>query len=187
LSPHDEINNENTDRERDNLIFELIKRRFDGEGERTNSLDGKAGNLVGFISVVVGLFLGGGSLLSGGNISNSSALFSNHLLASLYFIGVGSLLLSIGSALCALRVRKWITVPNVNTLISDYVTLPCSEVLRRNAGEMAKAVSKTEEQNNSKAKFIEWSWYLLIAGLSIMFACAMIFAVTGSMIGVIKK
>ena len=44
------------------VIFELIKRRFDNEGERTNSLDGKAGNFVGFVSVVVGLLLGGGRL-----------------------------------------------------------------------------------------------------------------------------
>ena len=29
--------------------------------------------------------------------------------------------------------------------------------------EMAKAVTKAEEQNNNKAKFLVWSWYLLIA------------------------
>jgi len=67
-------------------------------------------------------------------------------------------------------------------LISDYVTLPYTEVLQRNAGEMAKAVIKTEEQNNNKAKLIEWSWYLLIAGLSIVFASVIVFSATGGII-----
>lgn len=142
-------NNEDSDRKRDDLIFELIKRRFDNEGERTNSLDGKAGNFVGFVSVVVGLLLGGGSLLLGGNIFGFSAILSNHILALLYFLGIGSLLASIVSSLFALRIRKWIMVPHVKTLISDYVMLPYSEVLQRNAGEMAKAVLKSAFVNTS--------------------------------------
>ena len=54
---------------RDELIFDLIKRRFDGEIDRANKLDSKAGSMVGFVSVVVGLTLGGGSALSGVNCS----------------------------------------------------------------------------------------------------------------------
>jgi hypothetical protein len=45
---------------------------------------------------------------------------------------------------------------------------------------MAKAVLKTENDNNNKAKFIEWRWYLLIAGLSMVFASVIIFADGGS-------
>jgi hypothetical protein len=90
---------------RDSLIFELIKRRFDSEGERTNNLDGKAGNLVGFVSVLVGLLLGAGSLLSGGEILKSSILLSSHVLTLPYFVGVASLLTSIGCALIALKIH----------------------------------------------------------------------------------
>jgi hypothetical protein len=59
--------------------------------------------------------------------------------------------------------------------------LPYSEVLQRNAGEMAKAVSTAEKQNNSKAKLIEWSWYLLIAGLTILFASVLVLNVSGAL------
>jgi hypothetical protein len=51
---------------------------------------------------------------------------------------------------------------------------------------MAKAVMKSELQNNNKAKFIEWSWYLLIAGLSIVFASVIVFSATGGIIGASK-
>jgi len=70
-------------------------------------------------------------------------------LALLYFLGIGSLLASIVSSLFALRIRKWIMVPHVKTLISDYVMLPYSEVLQTNAGEMAKAVLKSAFVNTS--------------------------------------
>lgn len=53
---NDNNENENRDRKWDDLIFELIKKRLDSEGERTTSLDSNAGNFVGFVSV--GLLLG---------------------------------------------------------------------------------------------------------------------------------
>ena len=54
---------EDIDIKRDDLIFDLIKRRFDSETDRLNNLDSKASSLVGFVSIVVSLVLGGGSLL----------------------------------------------------------------------------------------------------------------------------
>jgi hypothetical protein len=175
---------EDGDKKRDDLIFELIKRRIDNEGERTNSLDTKAGSLVGYVSVLVGLFLGGGSLLSGGVIFKTSSvlLSTNHIVSFIYFVGLAFLLVSIGCSLNALRVRKWIAVPNVDTLISDYITRPYIDVLQTNAVEMANAVAKREAQNNNKAKFIVWSWYLLIAGLCIIFASAIVLSASGGVI-----
>ena len=49
---------------------------------------------------------------------------------------------------------------NVQTLIDDYTLLPYSEILQKNAGEMAKAVVNSEQKNNNKRKLIEGSWYL---------------------------
>jgi hypothetical protein len=45
----------------------------------------------------------------------------------------------------------------VQTLINGYTILPYIEVLQRNAGEMARAVSIAENQKNNKAKLIEFS------------------------------
>src|SRR5690348_5110045 len=99
------------DDKRDNLIFDLIQKRLDDEIQRTNNLDTKAGNLVGFVSVLVGLLLGAGSLLSGAEIFKSSALLSNHTFAPIYFVGVAFLLISIGSSLYALKARRWMIIP----------------------------------------------------------------------------
>jgi hypothetical protein len=66
-------------------------------------------------------------------------------------------------------VRKWTVVPKVQTLIAKYTTLEYEEVLKRNAGEMAKAVLILEKNNDAKAKFLILSWYSLISGLSVLF------------------
>lgn len=169
LSPED------ISRKRDELIFDLIKKRYENELDRIRNLDNKASNIVGFVSVGVSLLLGGGSIISGGGILKSSIFMSNHLLGGIYFTGVGFLLLSIGSSLTSMRIRKWSIVPNVQTLISDYIQRPYIEVLQRNAGEMAKVVMEIEVQNNKKAKLIEFSWSLLMIGLCIVFVTAIVF------------
>ena len=154
---------------RDELIFDLIKRRFDGEIDRANKLDGKANNMVGFVSVVIGLTLGGGSALTGGNLFKDLSLLTNQNSTILYFVGITVLLISIGCALIALKVRKWTVVPNVNTLIEKYTKLDYSEVLKRNAGEMRHSITSSEKKNKNKAKFIDLSWYALLLGLVLIF------------------
>jgi hypothetical protein len=163
-----------SDRDRDELIFDLIKRRVETELSRTNNLDSKAGSIVGFVSILAGLLLGGGSLVSGGDINNSNLDFTD-IKSVLYFFGVALLLVSIGLSLFALRVRKWIAVPNVTTLIERYTELSYEEVLKRNAGEMAKSVTDSEKQNNVKGRYLEYSWMLLIVGLIITFASVILF------------
>lgn len=159
---------------RNELIFDLVKKRFDSERERARDLDGKANNLIGFISIVVGLLLGGAGTFK------FALPLPNLPLSILYFIGVGILLASIGFALAAFKIRNWIVVPNMRTLITKYVTAPYEEVLKRNAGEMAKAVINSEIQNDTKAKLIEWSWYLLISGLSMVFIFVFAYTMIGS-------
>jgi hypothetical protein len=151
-----------SEKERDDLIFELINRRYDSEHARTNNLDSKANSLIGFTSIVVGLILGAGTMDILKLLHAQSAIV-------IYFIGIATLLLSIGFSLWSFRVRSWIMVPKVQTLIEKYTTKSYDEVLKRNAGEMAKAVAFSEVQNNNKAKLIEYSWYCLLIGLTLIF------------------
>jgi hypothetical protein len=165
------------DRDRDELIFDLIKRRVETELNRTNNLDSKAGSIVGFVSILAGLLLGGGSLLFGGQMNNLHFDLTD-IKSNLYFFGVALLLLSIGLSLFALRVRKWIAVPNVTTLIERYTELSYEEVLKRNAGEMARSVTDSEKQNNAKGRYLEYSWTLLILGLIITFTSVILSSYT---------
>lgn len=58
------------------FMFDLVKRRYDSETTRSRDIDGKAHNSVGYVSVIVGLLLGSGSLLAGGDaLRNISTLF----------------------------------------------------------------------------------------------------------------
>jgi hypothetical protein len=158
---------------RDQLIFELVKRRLDNERHRINDLDGKANNLVGFVSVVISVLLG-------------SALFELRFLSLspaisiLYFLGIGVLLLSIGFALGGFRIRKWEDVPEVLYLLDEYTNRPYEEILTTSSVEMAKAVKHAEEQNNHKAQLISWSWYFLIAGLSLLVLFIVLLTATGA-------
>ena len=85
---------------RDTLLFDVIKRRYDAEWDKIAGLDSKANNFIGFISVVTGL----------------------------YFFGTGLLLVSIGFALSAIKIRRWHAVPNVETLLNKYTSMPLLQI-----------------------------------------------------------
>lgn len=53
-------NHSDLDQKRDELIFDLIKRRFDNEWQRIDAPDTRARTLIGFISIVVILTLAAG-------------------------------------------------------------------------------------------------------------------------------
>lgn len=158
------------ERNRDDLIFQLISQRLNGEGARSNGLDNKAGNLIGFTSVVIGLLLGSITL-------KFTILVENPILSFPYFLGIGVLLLSICFSLMVIKVRSWTVVPNVKYLLKNYTTVPYSEVLRRNAGTMADAVEKAESHNANKARYIEFSWYSLLSGLILVFVFMILYVV----------
>ena len=58
-----------------------------------------------FVSIVVSLVLGGGSLLTGDEPFKPSILQTNDIFSKLYFFGAASLLLSIVFALVALKLE----------------------------------------------------------------------------------
>lgn len=153
---------EERDTKRDELIFDLIKRRYDSELNRLTALDGKAGNIIGFVSVVIGLLVGVGMLEVPGKLSKLEYFI-------VYLIGIGFILLSIILSLYALRIRRWNFVPNVLTLRRKYFDVPYRLALRKNATTMAQATENIEKENNSKARAIQKGWFFLIGGLTIIF------------------
>jgi hypothetical protein len=165
---------EESDTMRDNLIFDLIKRRYDNEWQRINNLDGKANSLVGYISLVTGFLLGSATF------AMAPALICRPVLSSVYFTGIGILIVSIVLALLATRVRIWPNVPNVKVLLESYTTQPYDVVLKTNAATMAEAICDIEVQNNEKALYINRCWYFLIGGLTLVLIFIILFTVSGA-------
>jgi hypothetical protein len=153
----DEVDNSRKDK-RDELILDLIKRRYDSELARLNSIDSKGGNLIGFVSVIVGLLVGIAGLEFIKEISTP-------LSAIPYFIGLGMLVASISCALYAIKVRTYLAVPDASRLLERYVEAEYRVVIRRVAGTMRDSINQSETVNNIKARWIDRSWYFLIGGL----------------------
>src|SRR5688572_27343959 len=125
------------DEKRDELIFDLIKRRYDSELTRLAALDSKAGGLIGFVSIVIGLLVAVGTIELPGQLSR----FEYSLL---YFAGTGFMLLSIILSLYAIKIRKWNFAPNVFALGRKYFDIPYRLALRKNAIAMVQATVRIE-------------------------------------------
>jgi hypothetical protein len=160
-------------KERDELIFDLVKRRYDGEIARWDGLDSKAGSLIGFFSIVTSLTLAAGSF----NIQN--VLSDVHMLIG-FFFGIAMMIISIGFSLMCFRVRLASFVPNTAKLCSKYGTgnVTYRETLRTVCGQMSVAVVRLEATNNSKGEWIQYSWTLFVIALGYLFILLIMFTMS---------
>lgn len=158
---------------RDELIFDLVKRRYDAEIERWDGLDSKAGSLIGFFSIVTSLTLAAGSF----NLQGVLADF--HILIA-FFFGIAMLIISIAFSLMCFRIRVATFVPNTDKLISKYSrhNVTYRETLGTVCGQMSKAVVKLETINNNKGNWIRYSWTLFVIALGYLFILLIIFTLT---------
>lgn len=156
--------------DRDDLIFDLIKRRYDDVLKDINALDTKSASLIGFVSVVAGLIIGGGTF-------DISAIAESYILYIPYFLSIGFLIASILFGLKAFRQRNYAVAPNVEVLLKRYTkqNILYSDVLRTSSTAMVEAINIIEKSNRKKADDINRSWVLLIIGLGIVLVFLMIF------------
>ncbi len=164
---------EKVDESGDVLILTLIQRRLDGEWQRHRDLDTKANNMIGFISVAVSLLLGTGTI----SFINIGIL--DPYKASFFFVGTGLLIGSIILGLLAYKIRKLPEVPDVQHFIDKYKGEPHLTIVRAITLAMAEAVKQMKGKLDSKANFIDVGWYLLIAGLILVFIFVIIVVTSG--------
>jgi hypothetical protein len=153
------VSNED-DEKKEETLFDLVKRRYDSEWERLKGLDDKAGNLIGYVSIVTGLLLGLGIFEIVDKLTKPVYYLS-------YFGGIILLLSSIILSMIAIKVREWSIAPKIDTVQSmlkdeDYNN---GTVLREGIEQMGNIVKENEDAINKKANWVELSWYCLIGGL----------------------
>jgi hypothetical protein len=163
------------DTRKDELIFELGKRRYDHELQRTKDLDDKAAGLIGYVTIVTGLLVGLGTFGILEKLSKPEYYIP-------YFGGIGLLLFSIISSLMSIRLTKWDVVPKFEDLQSvinnqDY---KYRTIMRRIFLAMSDAVNNNRKNNNEKVKWTKISWFCLIGGLVLVLVYVIIFTTTGN-------
>ncbi len=166
---HDEIE------KRDQLIYELINDRFRLEWQRTNDLDGKASNIVGFVGIIITLQAGLGIFL----LKEIPKTFEFYFIFSVLFLS--SIIFLICSILCGLKacyIKKWGVVPDPEHLIEKYAKEDRNriDILRIVSQEISDTVKKNETANEDKATFIRYGFMFLVLGIAmvIMFMCGIL-------------
>lgn len=153
--------------EKEKQLFELIKRRYDLELQRARDFDSKAGNLIGYVTIITGLLLGIGTF----DILDKTTKPEYYLP---YFIGIGLLLLSMCSSLTVLKLKKYNIEPNIIDLknyvnnIDDNTNFDTWTIIVRSLTAMQKAIIKVTNNNSNKAFKLKISWYLLVAGIALI-------------------
>jgi hypothetical protein len=166
-------NNNEENRLKAEAIFDLVKRRYDFELQRTNDLDSKAGSLIGYVTIVTGLLIGLGTFDLLNKLSRPEYFIP-------YFSGITSLVFSMIASLVAVRVIKYNIEPklydlerfldNIDNADWKYVT-----IIRQSIRPFIDAVTNTKTINNSKAFWITAGWISLVIGLILMISYSAIF------------
>ena len=157
--------------DKDELLLEFVKRRYDGEWQRTRDLDSKAGSLIGCVTIVTGVVIGLGTF-------SILEKLSEPLYYIPFFLGLASLLFSIIMSLIAIKIRSWYFSPAIEYLekFSRDVTLDYKAVATQLLYFISQAVRENFGYNQFKGKFISVSWISLVVGIGALVVYAGIFA-----------
>ena len=170
----DKETSENDDKDKHELILNLIERRYDYELQRTTDFDSKASGLIGYVTIVTGLLVGLGTFDILDKLSKVEFFVP-------YFSGIGLLLFSIVSSLMAIRIKKYTVVAEFGPL-REVLGDPAFEyrsVIRRVFISFGNAIANNSVQNDDKARWIQRSWFSLIMGLILVLTYVMIFLYEG--------
>jgi hypothetical protein len=165
--------------EKDEFVFNLISNRNDAEFERSNILDNKAGGIIGFAGIIIGLL---GTLITFllEKISVASPLFFYYQsFRMVLFLGIIALVGSIFFAVLAYSIKTYSIVPNTAALIEKYARddekSKC-DILQVVGLEIAESIKINSITDDGKAKFVKWALSLFTFGmlLTVIFVCGLL-------------
>jgi hypothetical protein len=158
-----ENNNSDAGNKKEELLLDLVRKRYDIELQTSRDLDSKAGNLIGYVTIVTGIIVGLGTFSILGKLSEP-------LYYTLYFVGIGSLLSSIIISLFAIRVRTWLSSPVISDLEEYYRDdkMKYEHVVKQVFFPLTHAVFQNFNINQSKAMLISISWIFLVIGIGFL-------------------
>ena len=159
--------NNNTEKDKyikkDELIFEILKRRYDSAIERRHFLDDKASNLIGYVTIITGIIIGLGTLEILEKITNKIAYL-------LYFSGIGSLIFSLVFSLFVIRTREFRTDSNIKKLNEYFKDNKWiyEQIIIRHIDILFNSIPILDKENRKKANLIQLSWTMLVGGIILL-------------------
>lgn len=144
-------------------IHDEVVRRFETETDRTDHLDDKSSNIIGFVGIITGL----ASALGGLSLETPKTLVMA-IATGLFFAVLFFLVASFILGLAAYRIRTFTVVPDAYFLIGAYEKKNKEKILRDLNDNYAVAIEDNASLNDQKVTYIKLSIYLLLAGILII-------------------
>lgn len=158
----DNLNDQNAQLERDQLIFNLISERYASEENRLNIIDDKASKMIIFVGILISLQSAFGSLLLK-DIPKTVELY-NYYLAS-FILSITFLIAAIVCSLCAYKIRSWKIVPKTSTMIEYGKENKSKEDILRIISKERSDAELNNDKIRDKVKFIKCGFIFLILGV----------------------
>ena len=141
------------------MIFDLITSRHQREFERSNILDKKASQIIGFVGIIFSLFVGFYAFLIKELTVDEKVLIFYSNWRIILVIGIFCLALSILCSLKTMHVKRFFDVPATDVLINEYAKAEkdIPTILRDVGTEISNAVIDNQKINDYKADFVKYS------------------------------
>jgi hypothetical protein len=162
---------------REDLFFELAKRRYNEELERRRELDSKTGNLISHVTIITGVIIGLGTFSIAANISDLRQSIP-------YYSGISLLLGSIISSLTIAKARPYESTPSIDGLreLKADKERNNSAIIEALTEEMFDVVKINKRENDIKASRMNKSWWLLVAGLILLVGYTVVIGSQGMLV-----
>jgi len=144
-------------------IYDAVVKRFDIESDRSEHLDDKASNIIGFVGIITGLVSALGGLLL-----KIPQTLTMAIAAFLFVLGLILLFASFFLGLAAYRIRAFTVVPDAYFLIGAYEKTNKEGILRDLNDNYAVAIEDNTLLNDKKVAHIKGAIYALFCGVLII-------------------
>ena len=149
------------EKSRDKLIYEIIVDRFDQEWKRTNDLDSKASNVMGFAGLL--------ATLSGGITAGITELLPQMQYKCLFVIPLIVFVLSAVFGLLAYWLTSFSAI-DPDAMIREYAHRTETEVLRTFVATTSILTMHNFQRNQRKVKWLYLAFLLLVLAIGLFFA-----------------
>ena len=151
------------------IIFEILKRRYDSAIERRHFLDDKASNLIVYVTIITAIII----IIGLGTFVILEKI-TNEVVYILYFTGIGSLILSLIFSLLVIRTKKFKADSNIENLKEyfqqDNNRWIYEQIIIRHIDIMFDSIPILDNENIKKTNLIQLSWTLLVGGIILLTA-----------------